>query len=92
MPGRPVAVIEKRLKETKTGGKMHKLIASMTIREFLVQQVPGITLSIIIAELFYKFHSFTLECLAFMVTWYVIDLVCNMVIKIISGSQPTREP
>lgn len=71
---------------------MHKLIASMTIREFLVQQVPGITLSIIIAELFYKFHSFTLECLAFMVTWYVIDLVCNMVIRVISGSQPTREP
>lgn len=71
---------------------MHKLIASMTIREFLVQQVPGITLAIIIAELFYKFHSFTLECLAFMVTWYVIDLVYSMVIRVINGFQPTREP
>jgi hypothetical protein len=26
--------------------------------------------SLVIAELFYRFHSFTLECGAFLVTWY----------------------
>jgi hypothetical protein len=27
----------------------------------------------IIAEAFYKFHSFTLECIAFLATWFVLD-------------------
>ena len=25
------------------------------------------------AELFYKFHSFSLECAAFLATWFVLD-------------------
>jgi hypothetical protein len=35
---------------------------------------PALAASMIIAELFYKFHSFTLECLAFLGTWYVLHL------------------
>lgn len=27
--------------------------------------------SLLLAELFYKFHSFTLECVAFLGTWYI---------------------
>ncbi len=72
--------------------RMHKLIKSMTVREFLLQQVPGIAFAIIIAELFYKFHSFTLECLAFLVTWYVIDFIYNMLIEFISNFKTTQEP
>jgi len=34
---------------------------------------PSAAISIVIAELFYKFHSFTLECVAFLATWYVVD-------------------
>lgn len=71
---------------------MHKFLKSMTIREFLLQQVPAITLAIIIAELFYKFHSFTLECIAFLATWYVIDLLYNMLIKLFADPRTTREP
>jgi hypothetical protein len=36
-------------------------------------------LSFTIAELFYKFHSFTLETLAFLVTWAVIDALIQVV-------------
>jgi hypothetical protein len=36
---------------------------------------PSAVIAIVIAELFYKFHSFTLEVVAFLVTWYVIDVV-----------------
>ncbi len=71
---------------------MHKLIKAMSIREFLVQQVPGITLAIIIAELFYKFHSFTLECLAFLATWYIIDLVYSLLVRLFTNNQTTQEP
>jgi len=45
-----------------------------TIAGLLGDHAPSAVVSIVIAELFYKFHSFTLECIAFLVTWYVIDV------------------
>ncbi len=66
---------------------MHKFIKSMSVRELLIEQVPAVVVSIIIAELFYKFHSFTLECLAFLATWYLIDFVINVVFKLVSGKR-----
>ncbi len=65
---------------------MHTFIKSMTLREFFVGQVPALSLSILIAELFYKFHSFTLECLAFLATWYSIDLLMSWAFKAWSRS------
>jgi hypothetical protein len=53
---------------------MYTLIRSIPVRQLLLEQIPALGLSFIIAELFYKFHSFTLECLAFLGTWYVIDV------------------
>jgi antibiotic biosynthesis monooxygenase (ABM) superfamily enzyme len=41
----------------------------------LLVRLPGLPLAFIIAELFFKFHSFTLECAAFLLTWLVIDVV-----------------
>ncbi len=32
-----------------------------------------------IAELFYKFGSFTLECATFLATWFVLDVVIQSV-------------
>jgi hypothetical protein len=49
-----------------------------TVGELLGQHAPSAVLSIVIAELFYKFHSFTLECVAFLATWYVIDQVVSV--------------
>ena len=66
---------------------MHKFIKSMSIREIFIEQVPAVILSIFIAELFYKFHSFTLECLAFLATWYLIDLVISLLSKLFSSNQ-----
>ncbi|MEP7301098.1 MAG: hypothetical protein ABI699_06175 [Caldimonas sp.] len=40
-------------------------------------RLPGVLLAFLIAELFYKFHSFALECGAFLVTWLVIDVVID---------------
>jgi hypothetical protein len=33
------------------------------------------------AELFFKFHSFALECGAFLATWLLIDLVVDAVAR-----------
>ncbi len=41
----------------------------------------------LIAEFAYKFHSFTLECMAFLATWLVADLV----VEAITGKPTTRK-
>ncbi len=67
---------------------MHKFLKSMTIREIFAEQLPAVMLSMLIAELFYKFHSFTLECLAFLATWYLVDLLIGLVYKLFASKQP----
>jgi hypothetical protein len=34
---------------------------------------PSAAASILIAEVFFKFHSFTLECVAFLATWFIVE-------------------
>jgi hypothetical protein len=52
---------------------MYTLFRSIPLRALLTTHGPALLASIVIAELFYKFHSFTLECLAFLATWFVLD-------------------
>lgn len=54
---------------------MYALVRSLPVRRLLAEQVPVLAFAFVVAELFYKFRSFTLECLAFLVTWFVADLV-----------------
>ena len=56
---------------------MFTLIRSIPVRQLLLEQVPAFTVSFVIAEMFYKFHSFTLECMAFLLTWHVLDAAIN---------------
>jgi hypothetical protein len=58
---------------------MYTLFRSVPLRSLLATQAPALLLSFVIAELFYKFHSFTLECLAFLATWFAIDVVLTTV-------------
>ena len=52
---------------------MFTLIQLLPLRQLLLQQLPAFTASFVIAETFYKFHSFALETVAFLGTWFVID-------------------
>jgi hypothetical protein len=54
---------------------MFTLIRTLPPSHVLSRQLPAFALSLAVAELFYKFHSFSLECLAFLGTWYIIDFV-----------------
>ena len=68
---------------------MYTLVRSMPWGRLLREQVPAVALSFIIAELFYKFHSFTLETLAFLATWGVIDAVIQVGRYLVSGAKTT---
>jgi hypothetical protein len=53
----------------------------MPLRQLLVEQLPVLALAIVIAEFFYKFHSFTLECIAFLLTWYALDWIAGKLVR-----------
>ena len=57
---------------------MYTLLRSITLPEALLKQAPAFLISFFIAEQFYKFHSFTLECLGFLATWFVVDYLINL--------------
>ena len=44
------------------------------------QRMLGFIPALVVAELFYKFHSFVLECMAFLATWLVLDLLTEWII------------
>jgi len=54
---------------------MYMLLRMLSARELLIGQLPALAIAWLIAELFYKFHSFSLECAAFLVTWFVLDVL-----------------
>jgi len=56
---------------------MYQLIHSLTTSELFKRQLPPFLVAFAIAEFFYKFHSFALECAAFLVTWYVLDALAH---------------
>lgn len=63
---------------------MHSLLFGSGLVGRLRHEIPSAAGALVLAELFYKFHSFTLECLAFLATWLVIGSVLAVVL-------PTRE-
>ena len=65
---------------------MYTLIQSISLRRLILEQGLAFGFSLVIAEMFYKFHSFTLECLAFLATWYALDYVIQFIQKRINPS------
>ncbi len=58
---------------------MFTLIHSSPLRQVVARALPSFVVSFLIAEFFYKFHSFALECLAFLATWYVLESLFQLV-------------
>lgn len=50
-------------------------------RRFVADELPSGVTALVLAEMFYKFHSFTLECGAFLLTWYALGSVHALVRK-----------
>ena len=52
-------------------------------------QLPGLVLAFAIAEFFYKFHSFALECGAFLLTWLLIDWLVDALARRLGAAAPS---
>ena len=69
---------------------MFELMRSSTLRQLLTRQLPGLGIALVIAELFYKFGSFTLECVAFLATWLVVDYILALIAQRLPGFDASR--
>ena len=56
---------------------MYTYFRSQAFRTFMVSEAPYFFIAFLIANFLYKFHSFGLELVGFMATWYVISAVGN---------------
>lgn len=52
---------------------MYSLMRTTPTRILLTRQLPTFAASLVVAEVFYKFGSFSLEAIAFLGTWYLLD-------------------
>jgi hypothetical protein len=53
----------------------------MGIQVALKQEAVPFVIAFLLAEFFYKFHSFALECLAFLVTWFVLSYLQSLLFR-----------
>ena len=60
---------------------MYTLISNLRLREGLMAEAPAFLLSLVAAEVFYKFHSFTLECACFLATWLALSSALTFAIR-----------
>ena len=71
---------------------MFTLLRMLSVRRLLIEQFPSIAAAWLIAELFYKFHSFSLECAAFLATWFVFDALVQGTRHLLGGDRDGLTP
>ena len=69
---------------------MFTLISRLPVRELLYRQAPALVLALVIAEMFYKWHSFLLETGGFLLTWFVFDAIAGAITRLIGGPARTN--
>ena len=70
---------------------MYTFINSEHARKELLRELPPFVLSITLAELCYKFHSFTRECTAFLATWYAASYILSALLPVSGGETSESE-
>jgi len=61
---------------------MFSLIKDLGVQVALKREAIPCALALVTAEFLFKFHSFTLECLAFLATWFVLSFIQSRVMPL----------
>lgn len=69
---------------------MYSLIQTLGLQAAMKRELVPFVVAFVVAELFYKFHSFALECIAFLVTWAILSCLQNLVMGRRGHGQPER--
>jgi hypothetical protein len=54
------------------GGEMFSLIRERSLGKVVWDEGPALVMALAASEMFFKFHSFALESVAFLALWYVL--------------------
>jgi hypothetical protein len=57
---------------------MLSLFSAIPPKRLLIEQLPAFAGAWVIAEFFYKFHSFSLECAGFLLTWAAFEKLLQL--------------
>jgi hypothetical protein len=58
---------------------MFSLLKDLGVRVALKQEAVPFLIAFAIAEFFFKFKSFALECVAFLAVWYVLSFLQSLI-------------
>jgi hypothetical protein len=70
---------------------MYSLIHNAEARRALAIEAPCLVAALLVAEVSYKFHSFTLECVAFLATWTAMSAVATLVTRWLRPAAHVRD-
>ena len=60
---------------------MYELLRGRSLKSISTDAFPPLAAAFLVAELFYKWHSFTLECIGFLATWFALDWMWSRVMR-----------
>ena len=69
---------------------MFTLLKSLRSRQAYLSEPVSFVAALVIAEMFYKFHSFLLETGAFLVTWFVLGAIIHAVAGWALPKEPSK--
>lgn len=58
---------------------MYTILKTGGAKKLLATEAPALIFSLFLAENLYKFGSFTLECLAFLATWFLTSFLVTTI-------------
>jgi hypothetical protein len=69
---------------------MFTLLCNYRLKDLASTELPSLMIALALAELFYKFHSFLLEAIAFFVTWLAVGWVLRLLFPTRWTSRPIK--
>ena len=70
---------------------MYSLLNRVPASQLVLRHAPTFVGAIVIADLFYKWHSFLLETGGFLITWYVLDAGISLFEKVFDKGESSSE-
>jgi hypothetical protein len=59
---------------------MYALVTQLKSRATLFTEAVCFSIALVTAEVFFKFHSFILECSAFLLLWYCLGAIGSVLV------------
>lgn len=70
---------------------MYTLTRSISMKDLLTRQLPALLVSLLTAEIFFRFGSFALEAVAFLTTWYLLDVALDLALAEVARRRKSHE-